>query len=113
VVDITYEKENNGDTELVGSFRHGAKNYIDKVIISCGPGCSILASAPKLEKNIADNRGGRPSNACATNPGDTKGKVHCLTIRYLDFCEDLVFKLVDISKGCDATCWRCKLVNFT
>jgi hypothetical protein len=113
VVDITYEKEKNGGSEFVGSFRHGANLDINKVIISCGPGCTLLASAPELKKNVAANRGGRPSNACATNPGDSKGKMKCLTIRYLDFCDNLVFKFLEVNKGCDATCWKCKSVIFT
>jgi hypothetical protein len=116
VVDITYEKDKNGDTEFVGSFRHGVNNDINKVIISCGPRCILLARAPELEKrmeaNRGDFRGGRPSNACPNNPGDNEGKVKCLAIRYLDFCDNLVFN-VDFSVGCDATCWKCKLIIFT
>jgi hypothetical protein len=116
-VDITYEKDKDGDTEFVGSFRHGADNDVKKVIITCGPRCILLASAPKLKKrmeaNIGASRGGRPSNACANNPGDDQGKVKCLAIRYLDWCNNLVLNFVDFSVGCDATCWKCKLIIFT
>jgi hypothetical protein len=117
-VDITYEKEKNGDTAFVGSFRHGANLDINKVVISCGPGCTLLAHAPEPTKHIAANRGGRPSNACPTNPGDLQWAIKCLTVRYLDLCDDqgkrpIDFPKIDWSVGCDATCWKCKSAIFT